>query len=217
MAEHNQFVRLYLLRHGESADNLAQRFGGGRDSRLTHLGLMQSNAACERLAKIPLGAVYTSPASRAHLLAELICAGRSFSPVVWSNLREASFGLWEGKTYAEVLASDPATCRIWMEKPLSAAPPEGESFLDCVARAKCVMADLTTVDAARPVTSTGTGMSIALVSHGGMLRALLTCLVGSEPALALHLTLDNGSTSIVDLYNGGTAVIRCLNDTSYLM
>lgn len=57
--------------------------------------------------------------------------------------------------------------------------------------------------------------NIAVVAHGGVLRALTVCLLAEEPWLAPQLTFDNAGLSIVDLF-GDTAVIRCLNDTSHL-
>ncbi|MGI6608908.1 MAG: histidine phosphatase family protein [Limnochordia bacterium] len=207
-------LRLYLLRHGESMDNQAHRFGGSRDSALTAQGLHQSQAASERLARVALDAVYTSPAKRSQVMADLLCAGRPLVATVCHALRETSFGCWEGKTYAEVYSRDPDACRLWMDNPLTAAPPGGESFLACVARVRAMPEEFTRMATGRG-SALGRPFRIAVVAHGGVLRALAVCLLAAEPSLALRLTFDNASLSVVDLF-GETAVIRCLNDTSHL-
>ena len=205
-------LRLYLLRHGESEDNRAGRFGGSRDSSLSPRGRRQSQALSERLSGLPLHAVYTSPARRARVLADLLCAGRPLTPEICHDLREVSFGDWEGMSYPEIHERHPDGCRRWLQDPLRFAPPNGESFLDAIARVRPLPRRF--VDAATIHGANGP-IHIAVVTHGGLLRALLVCLLAGNPSLALRLRFDNASLSIVDLF-GEAATIRCLNDTSHL-
>ncbi|MGI6083369.1 MAG: histidine phosphatase family protein [Limnochordia bacterium] len=207
-------LRLFLLRHGESEDNRARLFGGARDTPLSSRGLRQSQAVSQRLSGLTLNAVYTSPAQRARVLADLLCAGRPLTPEVCHDLREVSFGDWEGLSYPEVHERYPGECRRWMEDPLGFAPPKGESFLDVIARVRPLPRRF--IDAAtHHGRATDGSFHVAVVAHGGVLRALLVRLLASDPSLALRLRFDNAGLSVVDLF-GDTATIRCLNDTSHL-
>ena len=44
------------------------------------------------------------------------------------RLREINFGAWEGQSFAQAEAADPARLRAYWEKPGDIAPPNGESW-----------------------------------------------------------------------------------------
>ena len=93
--------RVVLVRHGETADNVAGRFLGRSDPALTDRGA----EAARRLGPLPAGAVVvSSPARRAIETAALLGAG---DPLVDEALREVDFGTWEGSTRDEVERLDP--------------------------------------------------------------------------------------------------------------
>ena len=54
-----------LVRHGETAWNLEQRYQGQEDSPLSDLGLFQARRVGQFLSKRPIAAVYTSDLGRA--------------------------------------------------------------------------------------------------------------------------------------------------------
>src|SRR5712691_3796041 len=96
-------TRVYLIRHGQSVWNAEGRFQGQADSVLSDLGRTQAARLSDALADVPLEAVYSSPLSRARLMAEAIAAPHRLSVVPVDDLREIGLGVWEGLTEAEIV------------------------------------------------------------------------------------------------------------------
>ena len=63
-------MRFFVIRHGETAWNVAGRFQGQQDTELNEKGLAQADLLGERLAGHRFEAVLTSPLSRAKVTAE---------------------------------------------------------------------------------------------------------------------------------------------------
>lgn len=101
-------MKLYLIRHGETVDNVAQLYAGVRDSALTVQGVLQA----ERLARyqgasgIRYTHVFASDLQRAVKTAEALLAAQSEhddTPSLTVQqlpvLREQDFGFYEGKPF----------------------------------------------------------------------------------------------------------------------
>ena len=114
--------RLVLVRHGETADNVAGRFLGRSDPGLTPAGL---DAARARAGGLDLAGavVVASPARRA---LETATALGVVDPVVDAAWRELDFGAWEGLTPDEAAAQDPAVFASFDRGDLDGFP-DGES------------------------------------------------------------------------------------------
>ncbi|MEW5955694.1 MAG: phosphoglycerate mutase family protein, partial [Candidatus Micrarchaeota archaeon] len=67
-------MRVFFLRHGESVDDVENRFGGWADHPLTERGRKQAEEAGLRIAeqKLVFDAVYSSPLKRAWEAAQAI-------------------------------------------------------------------------------------------------------------------------------------------------
>ena len=100
---------LYVLRHGETEWNVAQRMQGSLNSPLTARGRVQA-AEMARLLAAELGddwpPVYASPQPRALETARIVTAGRT-APRLDERLRELTLGGWEGMTLADIEAARP--------------------------------------------------------------------------------------------------------------
>src|SRR5215469_3434540 len=95
---------LILLRHGETAWSASGKHTGRTDIPLTHHGEAAAAALAPALARRKIGAVFTSPASRAVRTAEL--AGlhdAKTDPDLW----EWDYGGYEGLTTAQIQADRP--------------------------------------------------------------------------------------------------------------
>src|SRR4051812_2817292 len=100
-------TRLILVRHGETIANREYRYVGSRDDELSSHGQAQAEQLAEALSILPVAAVYTSPLQRAHSTALSIAARHGLKIQTIDDLREVSFGAWEGLSRAEVLARSP--------------------------------------------------------------------------------------------------------------
>ena len=83
-------MRLFMIRHGESINNLLKRYTGQSDVPLTELGREQAEAIRPVLADIPFGRVYSSDLSRAVDTQKLALPG--FTAMQTPLLREIDVG-----------------------------------------------------------------------------------------------------------------------------
>ena len=75
-----------------------------------------------------------------------------------ADLRELHFGAWEGRTAAQLMATDEAGLGLFWNDPYSFTPPGGETLLDFEARVHAAAARLQEGFA---------GQRLLVVSHGG--------------------------------------------------
>ena len=103
-------MRLFLIRHGETVDNVAGVLAGSMDSALTSHGVLQAQRLASHLSRgVCATHVFSSDLQRAARTAQAICdaqrdAGRSraaatLGVVRLRELRERDFGTSEGAKY----------------------------------------------------------------------------------------------------------------------
>lgn len=107
-------MKLYLIRHGETVDNVAGLYAGVRDSALTNHGVEQAHRLGQHFVKteVHLTHIFASPLSRAYKTAEAVQKAQaqlavdgdgphSKSPdiVKVPDLIEQDFGYYEGKPF----------------------------------------------------------------------------------------------------------------------
>src|SRR5437868_9037647 len=93
---------ILLIRHGETLWNQQARMQGQHDSPLTTLGLQQARQLARRLKDIPFTALYSSDLGRAHQTARYVADETGHAIVTEPDLRERSFGIFEGLTNHEI-------------------------------------------------------------------------------------------------------------------
>jgi broad specificity phosphatase PhoE len=164
---------LYVIRHGETDWNAAQRWQGHTDIPLNASGRAQARAVAEALRGLGLAGVVTSDLSRAHetglIVAEVLGIAVGY---VDAGLRERTFGCFEGLSRAECERTHP---QAWWDWLTLRRPPEGaeahealtERMVAAVGRA-----------AERVARDDAPGL---VVTHGGSLRALVVAATGELP------------------------------------
>lgn len=200
---------LYLIRHAETDWNRAGMFQGHADTDLSERGHGQVRALARRFADIPLDLVVSSDLRRARETATGLTQGCRTAPSleVDPRLREMDFGAWEGLRLDDIRRLYPADLAAYRADPVDGRPTGGESFRDAGQRALAAV----TEHAARPGVR-----RLAVVSHGGTLKALLCLLLGVPLGLRRQLLIDNASVTAVELREGQPALLRYLNDTCHL-
>lgn len=149
---------IVLIRHGATAGNLAGKYIGVTDEPLCPQGARILRARASHYPRVESLAV--SPLQRCRETAAILYPG--LAQKVVPGLRECDFGLFEGKSNAE-LKDDPAYMR-WLETGGESPFPGGEGRADFTKR--CVDAFLRAVPETRG--------DAAFVVHGGTLMALLS-------------------------------------------
>lgn len=193
--------RFLLVRHGEPVSSAQGRCYGRLDVGLSASGREQIALLARCLRQAPLAAVYTSPRRRARESAEIVARSHELSPAVDERLAEIDFGQLEGMSYDDAAERYPELYRVWMEQPTEVEFPGGESF-DIMERR--------VLSAASELRLRHRGQVVAIVTHGGVNRALLRAALGMPKQSIFRLEQSYAAVSLVDYYPHAP-VVRFVN------
>jgi probable phosphoglycerate mutase len=162
-------ARLILARHGEAAyETTPLRNSGGS---LTALGRTQARELGERVASERVAGVFSSDQARAVQTAELAAAVLGLPVTVREHLQEFAVGDFLGRSSDESVF-DP-TVASWLAGDLAAGVPGGETGDEVADRVLGVLDDV--ADQFR-------GETVLVVSHGGVILALMGRLAPASPS-----------------------------------
>jgi alpha-ribazole phosphatase len=179
--------RVLLARHGQSVSNAVRRFQGAQDVALSPLGIRQAEALGLAVGRRPIAHVYASPLERARRTAEIALTGLDLPITVIDDLRELSLGEWEGCTVEEIRTRPGDPYAQWVRDPVQCLPPGGEPLADVQAR---VVQAVARIAAAHP-----NGDDVLIVSHGGVISALLAHWLGLPLSSIWRIAVANCSLS----------------------
>mgnify|MGYP000622030788 CR=1 FL=1 len=194
-----------LLRHGRTTANAAGVLAGWTPGvQLDDAGTAQVAAVGERLAKVPLAAVVSSPLERCVQTAQAVTRGRELQVQSDDRLGEARYGDWTGRTIKE-LSKEPLW-KVVQQHPSAAVFPgdEGEGLAQTQARA---------VAAVRAWNATlGPDAVWLACSHGDVIKAILADALGLHLDQFQRIVVDPASISVVTYTETRPFVLR-VNDT----
>ncbi len=122
-------MRLYMVRHGETAWNKERRIQGQVDIPLNEFGRMLAEKTAKGLSDIRFDICYTSPLGRARETAALILAGRQVPVIEDERIAEMAFGEYEGRCCSRSGWNLPEEFRRFFDAPDRYQAPEGgENF-----------------------------------------------------------------------------------------
>ncbi|NMB46485.1 MAG: histidine phosphatase family protein [Firmicutes bacterium] len=195
-------IRYYLLRHGETEYSQAGRYSGWEDARLTDTGLEQHQTMAAALAHTDLAVIYTSDSYRCIHLAQAVAKSRKVGLHKRKGLRELNFGAFGGKTYGEAAAEHPQALARWVAEPVRNAPPHGETLERLWERLLPVLQEVKSEVQELPSTDS-ICVPVAIVTHGGPIRALLCQWLGIPLPYQWQFRIDPGSLTVVEQYEEG--------------
>ena len=185
--------RLWLIRHGEPAEQARQRCYGKIDIGLSHRGRAQMTRVAASLQAESIAAIYSSPRSRALESARILAATASCPVLTVDDLREIDFGDFEGRTYDEIARDHPELFRQWMEAPTEVRFPNGESFSDMCVRV---------LPAFHEIRRAHEGQAIAIVSHGGVNRMILAWALQMPDQMLFRIAQDYAAQNLLSFVEG---------------
>lgn len=167
----NQRTTLYLVRHGESENNVLRILNSYPEKKsypLTERGRGQiEKVATNDLSETDVDAILSSPVRRARETADIIGREKHLTVIEDDRLRETDFGVFDGGPVSDLLAKypDPA-------KRVETDGSDGvESFNEMRARLRSFLAD---------VRKRYAGKTVVIVSHGDTLEQLHGLILGES-------------------------------------
>lgn len=195
-------TRIFLIRHGEIEGSGESRYNGQSEVPLTLRGIEQYRELAQRLKGEPVAACYSSDLSRCLDGAGILCAGRDIRPIPRAELRELSFGEWEGLTWSQLEERFPDQWRARMNDFVGYRAPGGESLNDLRERVLAMI---------RKMVERHRGDQLMVVAHGGVNRVVLLDALGAPPASMFRFEQEYGCLNIIDYHPDGNPVVRLLN------
>ncbi len=149
-------------------------------------------------ALLPRKAIWvTSHLARTHQTASAILAAGNFEATLEfqqdKNLAEQHLGDWQGLDRREFLMNRKQEPDSFWYATAEERAPNGESFVDLVARVGIAIAR---------VTEAHRGSDIVAVAHGGTIRAAIAIALGLPPRGGFAFMIDNCSLTRLDHYQG---------------
>ncbi|MBI5196239.1 MAG: histidine phosphatase family protein [Nitrospirae bacterium] len=242
---------LYLIRHGETEGSDAKRYKGSIDVPLSEKGVEQierlstyivqgcSNGLNSSNPPSPpfdkggpggfLSAVYCSPLSRALKSAEIIAKPFGIKPAVIPDLRERSFGIWEGMSFDEIREKYPEEFKAWTGNPMKFSPMQGESTLEVRDRVVKALNNILSNHLVQNssklfnMVQNGTILNnveqslttlnnIVVVAHGGVNRIMLCHLLGIPLENIFRIEQDFAALNIIEFWDK-YPVVKLINYT----
>jgi probable phosphoglycerate mutase len=195
---------IVLLRHAHSVAN-EKGILAGRDNSvgLSDRGQGQALLAVDELESLKISRIVVSPMLRARAtIAPFVKRNPGIELLRDSGINEMEYGSWSGQSLAK-LSKKP----LW--KSIQAAPsavtfPEGESFLEMLARSVESIHRL-----AKP------GKTTLFVSHGDVIKAITAHFLQMHLDTFQRISIDPASITRISLTDNG-AQVHTVNSTSHL-
>jgi broad specificity phosphatase PhoE len=179
----SESLRLFLVRHGETAWSVTGQHTGLTDIALTAHGEDEARALAPRLRMTSFTRVLTSPLRRARQTCEL--AGFGAEAQIEPDLLEWNYGDYEGKRSAEILSWN-----VWRD-----GCPHGESPANISDRADRLLGRVRSLCG-----------NVALFSHGQFGAAIAARWIELAVGEAQHFALGPASLSILEYETGHPTV-----------
>lgn len=184
-------IQLIFIRHGATTGNLEKRYIGSTDEPLCDIGIAQVEAL--RKHDFQADFLYVSPMLRTRQTAALLFPKMHHTFV--DDFRETNFGVFEGKTAAELSASP--EYQTWVESMCLDPIPQGENVT--AFKARCCSA-FETIMKNLPDNS-----KAAFVVHGGVIMAILEAY--AQPKKGFYdYYVENGNYLVASLFRGSRRI-----------
>jgi probable phosphomutase (TIGR03848 family) len=191
---------LLLIRHGLTDATGVRLSGWTPGIHLSQRGSEQAASLPDRLDRVPIGAIYSSPLERCTETAAPLAAARSRDVQLLDGLAEVRYGSWTNRPLKQLART--ALWRRVQSVPSAVRFPGGESLLEVQARA---VSELQRVCAAHRAGG------VALFSHADVIKLLIAHYAGVPLDQFQRLVIDPASISAVSAGDGIPRVLH-VND-----
>lgn len=198
-------TRLILVRHGETHKNVAKVLHGRKDDApLNEVGKSQAERASKALVKMGVDIIYSSTETRAKETAEILNLLCKVPVICIDDFRERDWGIFEGKSWAEVAA---LLSKMTISGRYKFKPGQGESWQEVETRLICSI---------KKILKENRGKKVVVVTHGGTIRTLMPYLLNVPLEESFRYDPKHLSFTIFD-YDGESFSSVCIDDISHLV
>ncbi len=201
-------TEVFMVRHGQTASNIAGLFHGATDVPLNEVGVRQAELVAERVSVIEsLNSLHSSPLQRALRTAQAISRRIGLEPRIHAGLAEMNFGEAEGMVLTAMAERWPELALRFEDLSDDAVRfPGGESRAEFHARVRETLDEIVMAHS---------GERILVVAHGGVIASLVAQIVGDDPNDWRRYRIDNCSVTHIELATDGP-VTHLMNDVVHL-
>ena len=195
-------MKLIIVRHGETVENVVGITQGHLNSRLSEKGVHQAKLVSQRLKNAPIDLAFSSDLCRAtDTCTEIMKFHPAAQMITTPLLREQSKGVFEGKTFTEAKSrySNLPAFHLWH-------PEGGERLVDVWEKVIPFFEDIKREYADK---------TVLIVSHGGPISCLLAYL-HKKSIESYHEFLPEMNTAVsVVVIEGNNASFELINCSAH--
>jgi alpha-ribazole phosphatase/probable phosphoglycerate mutase len=178
-----------LLRHGEPVGG--KKYRGQSDDPLSDLGWTQMRSKLAGHA--PWQRVISSPLSRCRAFAEELSGMCNLPLRLDERLKEVGFGVWEGKTRAQLSAEDPNQLARFRADPVHARPPGAEPMEQFYKRVAAALEEIVVCHRDE---------HLLIVCHAGVIRMALAYTLGIPLGHAYRIEVASAALTRLAIGHG---------------
>jgi broad specificity phosphatase PhoE len=191
-------TELVVIRHGQTAANIAGLLVGRQDVLLTELGHRQAERTARAVHSRNPDALISSPLQRARQTTTPIAEHTSLYPQFEDRIAEFSFGDLEGWSERDALEAHPhLRALIQGQAHPDVTWPNGESGTTFLTR---IFAGVGEIVSSHP------DQRVAVVTHGGVIGSFVASLIEEAPTTFFPYLVHNCSVSTFSITAEGTTV-----------
>jgi broad specificity phosphatase PhoE len=199
-----QKTTLILIRHGETETNVKKVLHEYNDpAPLTSLGKKQIELTAGKLAQLNLQALFSSTKKRAIESAEIISTICKIKLQLKEDIAERNWGELSGKPWGDIKQ---ILNPLSLDERYDYTPLNGESWKEFESRLLCQL---------DYIVAAHRGSVIGIVTHGGVIRALMPYLLNVPKEESFKYNPNNSSLSIFE-FVGDTITVVTIDDTAHL-
>lgn len=197
-------MKLMMVRHGETEENVKNIMQGHLPGKLTKKGISQAKKLAKRLKEERFDIIYSSDLQRARDTCQEI---KRYHPKTEAryvkDIREKNFGVWEGRTFDEIEAHLERRGIAWSDW----KPYKGESSDQKTERVRIFF---------NKMLQDHTGDSVLWVTHGGVIHSVLYHILGLSHENKETSQITNTAVSMIEVDGNGKHKVHFVNSVEHL-
>lgn len=189
---------ILLIRHAENDYAKHSRLAGRLPGiHLNETGRQQAQALAEKLASVPIQAIYSSPLERALETAAPLAEKLNLPVIPRDGLLETDLGEWQGRSIKTLKRLK--AWQVLQNTPSQFCFPGGESVIMCQARLVAEMEAIRSMHTAEAV--------LACVLHADPIKQVVAHYLGLPVDLYQRLALDLASITVLCITEQHTRLV----------